>query len=602
MTYSTTIQNRQNNTAVPSGRDGISKRKTAGTERLTSFHPTIGFTSSLDSSSHFVSSQRSQRYPYNTGSSNDTKTSISKSFAQITNNFSFRRRIKGRSIHSSSTPRKRRNTHRRYTPNTYLVWSCVILTTSLVLLIVSLKMRRPSPGDQLDDIVRIHTATSHFTIPSTTTIQLLHRSTLSMQFPTVPIFWSGPKDFGGLHIEFPSEGEPLQREIDDAEEEWFLQNDGVRDPYAPMEDDFDPDFVPHEDDYLRYWKDYTDGHNDDAISPGIKHHPMRKGTIGCRRVAIHSLLFPICNNFHELTILNPDLKILGHGDFRQAASVSVPFGSSTEHTVYKHIRYDEDFDYHDMEYMRRDTLVAALLTPSPRIFKTYGLCGIASLSEYAMHGTIEDDVYGPDEDERDPTMEKKAEDWEPVNDLYNIQKVRYALQMAEAVADLHGFHSGVIIHEDIKLDQFLWNEDKSLIKLNDFSRAVFMMWHDKDQLYCAQDEEEYREFRSPEEYEWSRRLTEKIDVYNLAIVFFTLLTGHFITDREAKQDWERVKEGGSLRLDPRYTTRSKVDAKFVDIIARCQAFQPDDRPSIFELIVELKEMLDMAIEEEREKI
>lgn len=286
-------------------------------------------------------------------------------------------------------------------------------------------------------------------------------------------------------------------------------------------------------------------------------------------------------------------------------------------------RHRQDFDYRDMEHMRLDTMISERLTASPRTISAYGLCGIASLSEFAKHGTIEEDIYGPDEDENgEPTKERAHDDWEPVNDLSNVEKIKYALQMAEAVADLHGFYGGVILHEDIKADQFLWNEDKSYIKLNDFSRSLFLMWDGTTQEYCAYDENECRsvsvhsalllyfdtylygggltvfcwnhQFRSPEEYEWSHNLTEKIDVYNLASIFFILLTGRFMTDALARQDGSAIETGSSLVIDPRYKKRSETEAKFVDIIGRCQARKPEDRPSIFELIEELKETLEIA--------
>jgi Protein kinase domain len=109
------------------------------------------------------------------------------------------------------------------------------------------------------------------------------------------------------------------------------------------------------------------------------------------------------------------------------------------------------------------------------------------------------------------------------------------------------------------------------------------------------------QYRSPEEYEWSRDLTEKIDVYNLGQIFFTLLTGHFITDDEAKQERRALEKGGAITIDPRYKERSKVEAKLVEIIEWCQERKREDRPSVFELIEELKDVLQIAKQEEKGK-
>jgi hypothetical protein len=56
--------------------------------------------------------------------------------------------------------------------------------------------------------------------------------------------------------------------------------------------------------------------------------------------------------------------------------------------------------------------------------------------------------------------------------------------MAEALADLHGYKNGVIVHQDVQLSQFLLNKDMTRLKLNDFNRAEFMLWDEEGQEYC----------------------------------------------------------------------------------------------------------------------
>lgn len=58
-----------------------------------------------------------------------------------------------------------------------------------------------------------------------------------------------------------------------------------------------------------------------------------------------------------------------------------------------------------------------------------------------------------------------------------------ALQMAESIADLHGFKDGVIVHDDIQLCQWLRNRDGKL-KLGDFNRARVLQWDRRKQKYC----------------------------------------------------------------------------------------------------------------------
>ncbi|KAL3895004.1 MAG: hypothetical protein SGARI_007583, partial [Bacillariaceae sp.] len=202
------------------------------------------------------------------------------------------------------------------------------------------------------------------------------------------------------------------------------------------------------------------------------------------------------------------------------------------------------FTYQEIELMRVDALIAERMTASPRIFDFYGYCGIASFSEFALHGTIEEDLGG------DYIPKKAKYDFRKHNnDASPAEKVEYCLQMALAVADLHGHKDGMIVHEDLKSDQFLWNADQSAIKLNDFSRSVIMRWDDNTQSYCMQDENEQREWRTPEEAYWSHYIDEKVDIHNLAGVFYYVLIGQSKIEAMQMNDDEYLLMGGSITFD-----------------------------------------------------
>jgi serine/threonine protein kinase len=72
----------------------------------------------------------------------------------------------------------------------------------------------------------------------------------------------------------------------------------------------------------------------------------------------------------------------------------------------------------------------------------------------------------------------------PQNSLTGLKKLEISTQMAEALADLHGNSAGVIVHNDVKLVQFLWTSDKSMLKLNDFNRAEHMLFDEENNEYC----------------------------------------------------------------------------------------------------------------------
>lgn len=129
-----------------------------------------------------------------------------------------------------------------------------------------------------------------------------------------------------------------------------------------------------------------------------------------------------------------------------------------------------------------DALVAERLSANPRSYDIYGYCGYGILSEYFYHGDIEAVAY-----EDDGWVEEdlsKQEKFEVHTTLTGQQKLVLALEMAEGIAFLHGFSSGVIVHDDVQPSQFLLNKDKTMLKINDFNRAEFMLYDDTEGEYC----------------------------------------------------------------------------------------------------------------------
>jgi serine/threonine protein kinase len=109
-------------------------------------------------------------------------------------------------------------------------------------------------------------------------------------------------------------------------------------------------------------------------------------------------------------------------------------------------------------------------------------CGAGMINEAMVRGTLEE-VAVPSGDGR---PEKGIEDEKHLdvrNNLSGTVKLKYALDMAEAVLLLHAHPGGVIVHDDIQLSQFLLDE-KGRLKLNDFNRAEIMLFNEKDQEYC----------------------------------------------------------------------------------------------------------------------
>jgi serine/threonine protein kinase len=165
-----------------------------------------------------------------------------------------------------------------------------------------------------------------------------------------------------------------------------------------------------------------------------------------------------------------------------------------------------------------DAIVAERLTSSPRIYNIYTMCGLGLVSEFFVHGDIQQLII--------PNWGAHPKDgYDPQNTLPSREKLVVAKQMADAVADLHGYKGGVMVHQDIQLSQFLWNNDKSMVKLNDFNRAEFMLYNEKEREYCKYYEGQgVGTWRSAEEY-YDKALDEKVDIFSLGNNFYGILTG-----------------------------------------------------------------------------
>lgn len=145
-----------------------------------------------------------------------------------------------------------------------------------------------------------------------------------------------------------------------------------------------------------------------------------------------------------------------------------------------------DFGVDGFEFVRMDAIVAERLSPSPRTYDIYGFCSMSIMSEIFHHGDIEPFTLNGKGYMKQEDLDKlQKDDVAPQNNLTSEQKLVLALQMAEALAELHGYKNSLIIHDDIQLSQFLLNEDKSIVKINDFNRAEFPLWSDTEHQYCT---------------------------------------------------------------------------------------------------------------------
>jgi serine/threonine protein kinase len=121
------------------------------------------------------------------------------------------------------------------------------------------------------------------------------------------------------------------------------------------------------------------------------------------------------------------------------------------------------------------------LTSSPNIIDIYGHCGASVMVESMPREVEEYIVPGGGWIAQEDLHDSKDVDLQ--NQFEVSEKLQLALEMAESIAELHGFKDGVIVHDDVQLCQWLRN-DQGKLKLGDFNRARVLQWNDEKQEYC----------------------------------------------------------------------------------------------------------------------
>ena len=378
-------------------------------------------------------------------------------------------------------------------------------------------------------------------------------------------------DYGDLQINFLEEG--MERSIQ-PDPQALHGHVYTSDEFESGSNSFD-EYYAFDDDYVR-------------------NIPFEKTKKTCRRVAWHKNYFPNCNQFHEIEIVNVKGtdRFLGSGSYRDAFLQHETYDPDL---VVKVQRFRHNpFTFDRYEFIRMDALVMERLTSSPRIADIYGHCATSVYSEFLPNEAEENIIPG----DGDGKNLKDKDDVDPQNDYTISEKLDMALQMAESMADLHGFKDGIIVHDDIQLAQFLFAPDGRLI-LNDFNRAEAMLFDEKDGSYCKyKNGKGAGDYRAPEEYkdDW---LNQSIDVWSFGNNVYALITGIWPMYHVAKvkEKQKALLKGEIAYLDPRYKGKNYIQDRLIDIMFRCWKFKPEDRTDIFEAVVFLRETLDGAKKE-----
>jgi serine/threonine protein kinase len=122
-------------------------------------------------------------------------------------------------------------------------------------------------------------------------------------------------------------------------------------------------------------------------------------------------------------------------------------------------------------------------------------------------------------------------------------------------------------------------------KLNDFNRARMIYWKDEEDEACTfHVGNNPGKFRAPEEYLYIGE-SEKIDVYSMGNIFYSLMTGRWpFEDQKPKEAQRRIKNNQRPPIDESLReSDDPLDVTLLKAIDKCWDQDPTERASAREV-------------------
>ena len=315
-------------------------------------------------------------------------------------------------------------------------------------------------------------------------------------------------------------------------------------------------------------------------------------------------LYPTCNNVHENDLtqffnegerkIEERLLLLDHGFFRDIWTFKPQIEGVI--LVLKTLRHIHELTDRNFDRHRRDALIMDHLTASNHVANIYSYCGNSIASDFARRGTVSDLIW--------PLSGEN-------NNMTASEKLKLVFQVAQAVNDAHMYDENglaTVAHTDITPSQFLVFDDGS-IKINDFNRCRFLMRNGKGGICPYKVTHNPGKFRSvsrthpifssksfsplqihshttcdqfqPEEYSYDNQ-TEKVDIYSMGNVFYSILTG--LWPFEDEDDVQKVQKDITIGIRPSIEGISNDESTIAQIIQLCWKQSPNERPTATEIV------------------
>eukprot|EP00554_Chaetoceros_debilis_P016313 CAMPEP_0194126954 /NCGR_PEP_ID=MMETSP0150-20130528/60262_1 /TAXON_ID=122233 /ORGANISM="Chaetoceros debilis, Strain MM31A-1" /LENGTH=503 /DNA_ID=CAMNT_0038820843 /DNA_START=223 /DNA_END=1734 /DNA_ORIENTATION=- len=272
---------------------------------------------------------------------------------------------------------------------------------------------------------------------------------------------------------------------------------------------------------------------------------------------------------------------------------------SSVHIAAKTLRYEHDYTERNLDRHIRDAIAMEQTTSSPNILDMHAYCGHAIFTELADSApgaapTVSDMIW-PEDDEPCKV---------PMRERLNV-----ALEVARGVRDFHFAGAGAgaddrtvgnsngkryspatMAHTDVTPSQFVFVNGK--IKMNDFNRCRFIARRDNGDVCPFRVSSNPGKFRSPEEYAYEPE-TEKVDVYSMGNLFYSLLTEIWPNEKMKSKDAQNAVMNNIRPVVPdKVLQMSEAGDLSVQILLtamqKCWTYKPSKRPSSKEIVAYLE--------------
>lgn len=280
-----------------------------------------------------------------------------------------------------------------------------------------------------------------------------------------------------------------------------------------------------------------------------------------------------CNNLHEIDVQTEiesgAFTLLKCGGSRCAFKI----GGTDTPLVLKLPKQRSDPETEEYERSRMDSMTMERLTKSPYVVSLYGYCGVSQVTEYASGGSLYDLIERFRGKQNHPPLRMSP-----------IDKLRIAIQIITAVADLHSFESdGIasVTHNDLDPEQYVFVD--GVYKLNDFHYSYFLEKNQYTDKVCENPmriNRRYLKYHAPEEGYRDTVDNEKADVYVAGSVMYYVLTSKWIFEGVNNEKGIRLQRLGKRSPFPLHIKNSTdaADQAMMKAITMLWTHDPKERP------------------------